>query len=181
MKELIIIRGLNSTERHNAASNIYDYKVGMGYNVRYINRKEFRTELILQKASPMDLKKLCFGDSADEDMPMTNFRLDEALQGTYRNIHWDVYCRDAFWTEVKLMLNRSDCNCIILEGGFILMQDLREIERIQKFGDASILIVEVSTNTVPDNLTKRQITMLLKKLEEYREKLCSIVDEYIHI
>ena len=61
------------------------------------------------------------------------------------------------------------------------MQDLREIERIQKFGDASILIVEVSTNTVPDNLTRRQITMLLKKLEEYREKLCSIVDEYIHI
>lgn len=107
--------------------------------------------------------------------------MDEALQGTYRNINWDVYCRDAFWTEVKLQLTNSDCNCIVLEGGFILMQDLREIERIQKFGDASILICEVTTNTIPDNLTKRQITMLLKKIELYREKLSNIVDEYIKI
>lgn len=181
MKELIIIRGLNSTERHTAAANVFDYKVGIGYCVKYINRKEFRSELILQKASPLDLKKLCFGETADEDIPMSSFNLEEAIQGTYRNIHWDVYCREAFWTEVKLQINRSDCNCIILEGGFILMQDLREIERIQKFENVSILIIEVSTNTIPDNLTKRQITMLLKKLDEYREKLSNIVDEYIRI
>lgn len=77
---------------------------------------------------------------------------------------WNDICKEIFWKELILTLQAHDYDTIIIEGGFILMEDIRMLEKIHKWGDASILTVEVTTNSVPRNINEKTLRMLMQKL-----------------